>query len=154
MNSEHERELELEIDRELKGLPDLEAPGTLARRVLLVIGQRRALRWYNQPWQNWPMALRIVALAFLSLMFGGLCVASWQLTRAAGVSAAFQEVSGVFSGLATLWNIINVLLGAVVVVFRHLGTGFMIGCVAIAGLGYALCMALGTAWVRLAFARR
>jgi hypothetical protein len=154
MNSEHERELELEMDRELKSLPDLEAPGTLAGRVMLAIARRRALRWYNQPWQNWPMGLRLAALALLTLMFGSLSIASWQLTRAAGVSATIQEVSGVFSGVETLWNVINVLLGAVVVVFRHLGTGFLIGCVALAGLSYGLCMALGTAWVRLAFARR
>jgi hypothetical protein len=154
MNSEHETELEFEIDQELKGLPDLEAPETLSRNVILAIERRRSLRWYNKPWQNWPVTLRISALAVLSIMFGALCVASWQLTRAAGASAAFEEVSGIFSGLATVWNIINVLLGAVGLVFRHFGTGFMVACVAIAGLGYALCVGLGTAWVRLAFARR
>jgi hypothetical protein len=154
MNSEHERELEVEIDRALKALPELSAPGTLSRRVMLAIEQRRALRWYAQPWQNWPLALRITALALLSVMFGGLCVASWQLTRAAGVSAAMQEIGGLFSGLTTVWNIINVLFGAVVLVVKHLGTGVMIGCALIAGLGYALCVGLGTAYLRLAFARR
>jgi hypothetical protein len=154
MNSNQEKELELEIDRELKALPELPAPGTLVRRVMLALEQRRALRWYTQPWQNWPLTLRISALALLSVMFGGLCFASWQLTRAAGIAAAMQEVGGLFSGLTTVWNIINVLLGAVVIVVKHLGTGFMLGCAAIAGLGYALCMGLGTACVRLAFARR
>lgn len=154
MNSEHERELELEISRELNQLPDLEAPVTLFRRVLLEIERRQALRWYTQPWQNWPMPLRVATLVFLSVMFGGLCFASWRLTRAAGVSAAMQEVGGLFSGLSAIWNIINVLGGAIVIVVKHLGTGFMIGCAVIAGLGYALCLGLGTAWVRLAFARR
>jgi hypothetical protein len=154
MNSEHERELELQIDRELKRLPELSAPGTLVRRVMAAVEQRRALRWYNQPWQNWPVALRIGALALLLTMFGGLCVASWQLTKAAGVSAAAQEVAGLFSGLTTIWNTINVLLGAVVVVAKHLGTGFIIGCALIVGMGYAVCVGLGTAYVRLAFARR
>jgi hypothetical protein len=154
MNSEHERELELEIDRELKCLPDLDAPSALVRRVMLAIEQRHSLRWYNQPWQNWPLALRIAALALLSAMFGGLCVASWQMTRAAGMSAAMQEVAGLFSGLTTIWNIISVLLGAVVLVAKHLGTWFMVGVVAFAGLSYALCVGLGTAWLRLAMARR
>jgi hypothetical protein len=154
MNSEHERELELEIDRELKALPELPAPGTLVRRVMLELERRRSLRWYTQPWQNWPLTLRVAALVLLSTMFGGLCFASWQLTRAAGVSAAMQEVGGLFSGLTTVWNLINVLLGAVVLVVKHLGTGFMIGCALVAGLGYALCVGLGTAYVRLAFARR
>ena len=154
MSMEYERELEAEIDRELKALPDLTAPGTLVRRVMLATQHRRALRWYNQPWQNWPYPLRVTALALLSVMFGGLCVASWQLTRAAGVSAAMQEVGGMFSGLAAVWNVINVLFGAVVLVVKHLGTGFMIGCALIAALGYALCVGLGTAYLRLAFARR
>jgi hypothetical protein len=158
MNSEYDRqleiEMEMEMDRELKALPELAAPGTLARRVMLAIEHRRALRWYNQPWQNWPFGLRIAAFGLLSIMFGGLCVASWQLTRAAGVSAAMQEVGGMFSGAASVWNIINVLFGAVVLVVKHLGAGFMIGCALLAGLGYALCVGLGTAYVRLAFARR
>jgi hypothetical protein len=154
MNSQYDRELEQQVDRELKSLPELEAPVTLARRVMATLQQRRALAWYRQPWQNWPLFLRVAAFAFLSGIFGGLCVACWQLTRAAGVSAALQEVGGLFSGLTTLWNIVNVLLGAVVLVAKHLGTGFIIACVAIAGLGYALCLTLGTAWVRLASARR
>ena len=154
MKSEYEKDLEAEIDRALKGLPDLEAPGTLVRSVILAIERRRALRWYTQPWQDWPVTLRFTAMALLSVMFGGLCVAIWQLTRAAGVSTAMQEVGGMFSGLTTVWNIVNVLLGAVVLVVKHLGTGFMIGCALVAGLGYALCVGLGTAYLRLGFARR
>lgn len=154
MNSPYDRELELEIDRELNQLPELKAPATLSRRVLRAIEQQHALRWYNQPWQNWPAPLRATALGLLSVCFGGLCVASWQLTRAAGMTAAMQEVGGLFSGLATVWNIITVLLGAIVLVIKSLGTGFMIGCALIAALGYALCLGLGTAYVRLAFARR
>jgi hypothetical protein len=154
MNSEYQKDLELEIDRELKQLSELEAPATLSRRVMLAIKERQALRWYSQPWQNWPKGLRIAALVLLSSLFGGLCVASWQLSRAAGMSATMQEIGGLFSGLTTLWNIINVLLGAIVLVAKHLGTGFIISCALIVGLGYALCLGLGTACVRLAFARK
>src|SRR5579859_6913835 len=108
MSSEYERDLELEIDRQLKQLPELEAPATLSRSVMQAIQQRRAMRWFNQPWQYWPPALRLGALAFLSILFGGVCVAVWQLTRAAGMSAAIQEVGGLFSGLTTVWNIVSV----------------------------------------------
>ena len=154
MNSEYERALELEIDRELKRLPELDAPATLAQRVMATIARRRALPWYHQPWQYWPLPLRVAAMAFLSITFGGVCIAAWQLTKAAGVSAALQEVGGLFSGLTTVWNIFNVLAGAIVLVAKHLGTGFIIACFAIAALGYALCLTLGTAWVRLASARK
>ena|SRR5690348_8404216 len=155
MKSQYDNDdLEFEIDRELKQLPDLEAPATLVRRVMQAVRQRQALPWYHQPWQNWPVALRIAALVLLSSLFGGLCVASWQLSRAAGMSATMQEIGGLFSGLATFWNILNVLLGAIIVVAKHLGTGFMVICALIVGLGYGLCLGLGTACVRLAFARK
>ncbi|HLH53329.1 MAG TPA: hypothetical protein VKY92_06905 [Verrucomicrobiae bacterium] len=154
MNSEYEKQLELEVNRELQQLADLPAPATLAKRVRLAIEQRRRIKWYMQPWQNWPMPLRVGALALLLTMFGGLCFVSWRLTRAAGFAAALEEVGALFSGLNSIWNVINVLFGAVVLVFKHLGTGFLLGCAAIAGLAYALCIGLGTAWVRLAFARR
>jgi hypothetical protein len=154
MNSDYHKMLEREIDRELKALPELEAPASLSRRVLESILRRHALPWYQQSWQHWPMPLRWAAISFLSLLFGALCVASWQLTRAAGISAALQELGELFSGFNTLWNLISVLLGALVVVAKHLGTGFIIACFAIAGLGYAVCLTLGAAWVRLASAHR
>ena len=154
MNPQYEKELELEIERRLRSLPELTAPATLARRVMEAIEQRRALRWYNLPWQGWPLSLRVASLALLLTMFGGLCFASFQLTRAAGFSAAFQEVANLFSGLNTLWNIIDVLLGAVVLVAKHFGAVFMIAGLIIVGFGYAVAFGLGTACVRLAFARR
>src|SRR5260221_7509205 len=154
MNSDYDKFLEAELDRELKALPELDAPETLSRRVLAVIRHRRALPWYQQSWQHWPMPLRVLALSFLSLMFGGLCVASWQLTKAAGISAALQEIGELFSGLNTIGNLLNVLLGSLVVVAKYLGTGFIVICFSIAGLGYALCLTVGAAWVRLATAHR
>lgn len=154
MKSKYEHDLALEIDRELKNLPDLKAPATLALRVMRAVSQRQALPWYHLPWQDWPVALRVAALVLLSSLFGGLCVASWQLSRAAGMSATMQEIGGLFSGVANCWNILNVLLGAIVVVAKHLGTGFIVTCALIVGLGYALCLGLGTACVRLAFARK
>jgi hypothetical protein len=154
MNSAYEKFLEAELDRELKALPELEAPASLSRRVLAEIRHRRALPWYHQSWQHWPLPLRVMALSFLSLLFGALCLASWQLTRAAGVSAALQEVGELFSGLKTIGNLISVLGSALVVVAKYLGTGFIVICFSIAGLGYALCLAVGAAWVRLASAHR
>jgi hypothetical protein len=154
MNSDYQKMLEHEIDRELKALPELEAPASLSRRVMDSILRRHALPWYQQSWQQWPMPLRWAAISFLSLLFGAVCVASWQLTRAAGISVALQEVGELFSGLNTLLNIINVLLSALVVVAKHLGTVFIIACFAIAGLGYIVCLTLGAAWVRLASAHR
>jgi hypothetical protein len=154
MNPEYEKNLEAKIDCALKALPDLVAPSRLLPHVLETIAWRHALPWYRQPWQMWPAALRVCTLVLLLGSCGALCVACWQLTRAAGFTAASQEVAQTFSGLSAIWNVLNVLLGAVVLVVKHLGTAFMVGCGVALVLGYAVCVGLGTACVRLAYARR
>lgn len=154
MNPEHEKNLEAQIDRVLKGLPELSAPRTLLPRVLQTIARRHSLPWYQQPWQMWPAALRVTAMVFLLASCGALCAACWQLTRAAGFSAASQELAQTFSGLSGLWNAVNVLLSALVLVLKHLGTLFIVGCGVALAFGYAICLGLGTACVRLAYARR
>ena len=154
MNPEYEKNLEQQIDRTLKSLRDLAAPKHLLPRVMERIARRHALPWYHQPWQMWPMALRVCTLLFLLASCGALCVACWQLTRAAGFSAASQELSQTFYGVTALWNAVNVLMAAVVIVAKHLGTAFIIGCAVALAFGYAICVGLGTACVRLAYARR
>src|SRR5690348_16400802 len=109
MNPEYEQNLEAQVDRVLKELPELSAPGTLMPRVLGVIARRRALPWYRQPWPVWPIALRVATMIFLLASFGGLCVASFELTRAAGFVNAMQEIGHTFSGLSSVWNVLTVL---------------------------------------------
>jgi len=154
MTPQYEKDLEQQIDQALKRLPDLPAPPHLLPRVMEALARRQVLPWYRQPWQMWPVAFRVCALAFLLASCGGLCFACWQLTRAAGFSAAAQELAQTFSGVTALWNAVNVLLGAVLLVAKHLGTGFIVACGVALAFGYAICVGLGTACVRLAYARR
>src|SRR5262249_40733510 len=102
MNSEYEKNLEQQIDRTLKRLPDLAAPASLLPRVMETIARRHALPWYHQPWQMWPAALRACTLVLLLASCGALCVACWQLTRAAGFAAASQELAQTFYGVTAL----------------------------------------------------
>lgn len=153
MNPEHEKQLEQQVDRVLKRLPELSAPATLMPRVMRAIAARQSLRWYQTSWEVWPMGLRVASMTVLVAAFAGLCVAAWQLTQAVGYIAATEEVRNVFSSFTVVWSTVQVLLGAVVVVFKHMGSGFMIGCLAAAGLAYAVCVAAGTAFFRLALAR-
>jgi hypothetical protein len=154
MNPDYERNLERQIDRALKALPELPAPNTLCARVMAAVAARQALPWYRQPWQNWSLTWRAVSMTFLLLSFGGFCVAAWQLTQAAGYTAAMAEVKQVFSGIGLIWHTVEVLLGALVLVCKQLGTAFMIGCLVAVGIGYAICVGLGTVCVRLALAHR
>ncbi|HWB99211.1 MAG TPA: hypothetical protein VG672_21025, partial [Bryobacteraceae bacterium] len=104
MNSQRQNDLETEIDRLLRELPELNAPASLAPRVLAALARKTALPWYRQPWTAWPFYLRLAVFVLLLTSFLALCVASYQLTRAAGFSNAVQELSQTFSWVGSVWN--------------------------------------------------
>lgn len=154
MNPDYEKRLEAEIQRQLEGLPDLPAPVTLATRVMSRVGARLSLPWYRRPWPLWPTPMQAVLLILLLGLFGGLCFASWKLMQADSLTASLHRLGGWFSAFGALWGAFTALLGAIVIVIKQLGTGFIIGCLVAIGLGYALCLGLGSFCVRLALARR
>jgi hypothetical protein len=65
-----------------------------------------------------------------------------------------RQAAGWFSGLTTLWNALNALVGTLAQAVQQLGRGFLIGALAAVALAWAMCLGVGTACVRLAFARR
>jgi len=154
MNAEYEKRLEAEIDGALKGLPHLRAPETLAGRVMESLARRAARPWYRQPLEMWPAALRYAAVAILLGSFGGLCLASWELTRAAGVRLAFQEVAQLFSGVFALCSAVVTVLNGLVLAVKTIHPAILVGCAAGLVLVWGLFVALGTACVKLAWARR
>lgn len=153
MNSEHEQHWVRQIDRALKALPDLQAPATLTPRVMALLARRETLPWYRRSWEFWPPALRFVSLALMIGGFGGLCFAAWQVTQVAGYSTVMEEVGQRFAWLALAWKTLLVLASAVAVVAKQLGTPFIAACCLAVGIGYAICVGLGTVCVRLALAR-
>jgi hypothetical protein len=154
MSSEHEKRLEIEMDQELKRLPELEAPRTLAPRVLAAIAWRASVPWHRRAWETWPIAVRTAAVLVLLALFGGLCFAGWELPHSGVFAAVASEISHLGSGLNTFWNTANDLAGAAVTVAKHIGTGLVIALFAAMGLGYAMLLGLGTFYVRLAVAHR
>ncbi len=154
MDPDYQKQLESEVDRLLKPLPNLPAPAGLAPRVLAALANRQALPWYRQPWMAWPLVLQVFALVFLLSSFGALCVACFQLTRAAGFTNAVQEVGQSLAWLGWVWNVMTVLFDTIILTIKHLGAWFIAACCFAAVLGYAICVGLGTACVRLAYARR
>jgi len=154
MNRPDHNPLEAEVDSLLKSLPELTAPGHLLPQVLARLATRSTLPWYRQPWLAWPVLLRAFALAFLLASFGALCVACFQLTRAAGFANAVNEIAQTFSWVGSLWNVLSALVSAVALTIKHFGTWFIAGCCFAGALGYAICVGLGTACVRLAYAKK
>ena len=153
MNSNDDKQLELVISRELKALPELAAPATVGSRVMAVIERRLSVPWYRRSWETWPVALRMASFAAMLVVFGGLCVAGWELSRMEAMMSAVHRGAQWFSGLNTIGSLFNILAGSVALVVKKLGTVFIIACLVAAGLGYAMFMGLGTVYFRLAFAK-
>jgi len=154
MNPHDEKQLEAAISRELKALPNLRAPRSLAAHVMATIEQRQAVPWYRLAWQDWPLPLRAIAGLVLVASFSGLCFLSWQFVRTPDFAAASGKVGSLFAGCGVIWNALGVLKNALLLVVKNLNPAILIGCGVALALGYAMCLGLGTVYVRLGFARR
>lgn len=153
MSPEYEQKLEQQVDKELKALPELRAPDSLMLRVLRAIESRANLPWFRRAWYTWPKGLRVVSFLILAGAFAGLCFGGWELSNV-GSSLAAQKLAVPVATTSALWTATQSLIGAGVVAFKGLGKGFLIGCIAAVILGYAWCLALGAAFVRLGFSLR
>ena len=154
MNSNDDKQLESAIRRELKALPELTAPASIANHVMAAIELRQNVAWYRRSWTTWPAALQFTALTAMLALFGGLCFAGWELSHAQTVSQMAHRVGQWFSSLSTVGNLLNILASSVALVVKKLGTPFIVACLVAAGLGYAIFLSLGTVYFRLAFGKR
>ncbi len=153
MNSNYESELEAAVNRELRALPELQAPRTLQTRVLQAIARRANLPWYRRSWQSWPLALQVPALATMLAVFGGVCFAGWEIWQSPAFAAAAHKVAQCLSGFGTIWGAASVLVNAIGLTLKQLGTGLLLASLAAIALGYAMCVGLGTVYLRLALRR-
>ena len=101
----------------------------------------------------WPLALQAVSLLLLMALFGGLCFASWKVSHAENFAAAMQRPLEWISGLGAMWHAFTVVLGGIALAIKQLHTGILIGLFAALALGYAMCLGVGTVYVRLGMAR-
>src|SRR5215469_12409932 len=103
MNNDNNRErLEIEIDRELRALPDLPAPSTLGPRVMAAIGRRASAPWFSRSWPEWPVTAQAATFLILAGLFGGLCYGGWHLGQMQFVHAAGTEIARGISRAAAL----------------------------------------------------
>jgi hypothetical protein len=152
VNNDYQNQLECEIDRELKGLPNLSAPAGFSQRVMRAL--QAPAPWYSESWLRWPIGLRAASLVLLLAIFGGLCVGASYLGHWNLASAASHQFQSSFAWASPIWNTAAALSSAVVLVVKKLGTGFWAGCIVAVGLSYALCMGVGTVYFRLGLSRR
>ncbi len=154
MNPDYEKQLEAVIDRKLKGLGELPAPAMLASRIMHTLEQRATLPWYRRAWQSWPVAWQVASLTAMLVVFGGICFGIVGLSQAASATAPAHQIGGWLASVGAVFKTLGVLAEAVVLAVRQLGMAWLMGCLVGIGLAYAACIGLGTAWMRLALARR
>jgi len=152
-DTDYEERLEKAIDRQLKVLPELSAPRTLALRVRVAIEAQTLSRRNRRSWENWPIHWQVLSLVFGLALFAGLCFVAWQLPHTTGYDATRHQVHGWTVAANTVWNTLTILLNALAAAIQKLGTGLIVGALAAVGLAYGVCVALGTVCVRLAWAR-
>lgn len=152
MSLEYEKQLEAAIDRELKGLPELPAPPTLASRVMAAIEARARVPWYRRSWQTWPVALQATAMAVLVGFFGVLCFVGWKLPQFESVSAVSRALGASCAAVGVVWKGLNLVLAALASSAVRLGSGLLVAWVTAAILAYIACIALGSWYVRLGLA--
>jgi hypothetical protein len=153
MNTNHDPELERAISRELKSLPELTAPAAIANRVMTTIERRSAVPWYRRSWGTWPAVWQAAALATMLILFGGLCLGGWEVSRLELVARGMSRAVQWLSELKSFANTFHILADSVMVVARHLGRTFIIASLVAAGLAYALFLGLGTVCYRLALTK-
>lgn len=154
MNPNLENELAALVDRELKSLPPLHAPPTLAPRILAAIAACAEAPWYRRAWQTWPLALQGASLTVLLALFSTICYGGWRFFQTEAVVETSAKVGGVLSVFELVFRTLGVLRDAGVQVIQHIGPGYLIGFAVMALMAYAVCLALGSACVRFAIARR
>jgi hypothetical protein len=150
MKDDLEKELETEIGRALRGLPDLAAPPGLLTQTMRALEKPAPRR--VQPWTTWPVSARI-AFFVLALAAMAAGVVGLRAVEPGLLAAASRFLAPAVAGVACFWSVLSALTGAVALAAEHLGKGFMLACLVLAAGACATCVGLGTVFVRLAWPR-
>jgi hypothetical protein len=146
--------LERAVDKRLKALPELPAPHGLVREVMALLERRARLPWYARSLMNWPLPIQALSLLIFAAVLGGLVFATWKVTQADVVMGALHQFAALLSGLDAYYQPIAVVGSSAGLLIKQVGIGFWISCLLIAGMAYAACLALGTVYYRIGYARR
>jgi hypothetical protein len=132
------------FDRELGRLPMMQAPRTLAPRVMAAVRAKAAAAaapWWLQSWAQWPMyaraALFIVALLIASIFFSGSVVLDDQVRSYTSLNT-FSNFFGDFGSF-----------GAAGLLWQKIGQPLFLTRFAVCIAMYFVCIGLVTAMYRV-----
>jgi len=152
VNSDYERNLEAQIDRELRALPDLRAPAALHSRVMAAIERKASKK--QTAWSAWPAGTRFAVLLVLTAGFTGLCLAGWELRETAFWGSTASTLRGFWSFLGIFAHLSELITSSLVLIVKNLNGVILAGLVVALALAYFTWAALGALWFRIAFASR
>ncbi|MDX1953544.1 MAG: hypothetical protein SFY81_15335 [Verrucomicrobiota bacterium] len=150
MNPKYEKQLEEVIDKHLKALPERQAPESMIPGVMAKLQERANRPTWQKPFIEWPRGFQMFfAVAMLGLLVGAtfLCAKFWPELPTERVSAT---LGGWFGKWTVLWDALDALGRAGLLVMKSVGTIGMICFFAFCTVMYLSCVGMGVAWYRIA----
>jgi hypothetical protein len=154
MDSTPPNNLEELIHRELAKLPDRPAPETLIPRVLAKIQARQQRRWWRQSWPHWPWAAQLASLPLMAASVAAALFGVSTVWRLLIGSAEVGAMTGLMNRVSAVWDFLDVLGNAVLVLGRSVGQQWLLLALLVPLTMYLACVGLGTLCYRLAVYRR
>jgi len=150
MQPEFDPKLEAIIDQELRKLPGVSAPQTLAPRVMAAIRARGNKPWWQQSWWNWPLAAQVTFLV-IAVAIAGLFTQSGLMVDDS-VRAYSQQVTAQASTVSAFLDNFQPLLNALAVLWQK-AQPLLLYALILAMALYLACVGVGTIFVRVALRR-
>lgn len=145
----NERDWEQLLDRELKSLPDREAPSTLIPRVMETIKAKEQRPWRQGTWWQWPPAAQILSLVFISALLGLVVWSGLQLSQGDLTAQLGEKLSEWLAPLGPFRTVLSSLVNAASLVLRQASGLALFVVVALCLTMYLSCVGLGTVFYRL-----
>lgn len=139
------------LHRELKQLPPVKAPSSLAPNVMAILAARSRVPWWQRAWWDWPVAAKaafvVVALVVAAAFGGGSALLG------EGVSEYSLDLSGRLDFSDSILANFTPLLYAVHRLWEELAQPFLFYGAIAAGALYLISIGVGTACFRFALKR-
>ncbi len=150
MDRHRDSQWEETLDRELKSLPDRQAPSTLLPRVMAAVQAKARLPWWRRAWRTWPPAAQVLSLVLFSTLLGLVTwvgMHGWSVGAAAETTRVLNDWT---APISRFWSCLTALVNATALVSRKAGgyTLFAVGILCAAM--YLSCGGLGTVCYRVA----
>jgi hypothetical protein len=151
MEPEMDPKLESLLHRELKQLPPLKAPSSLAPGVMAILAARSRVPWWQRAWWDWPVAAK-AAFVVMAIMVAG-AFGGGSAFLGTGVSEYSADVVGRLDFSDSILGNFTPLLYAFHRLWEELAQPFLLYGAIAAGAVYLMFIGVGTACFRIALKR-